>query len=123
MLIKPILELHPAGIIIPRINSVSDAEKVVSSCRYPPRGNRGFGPARGLRFGAIPATEYLASADEQMLVIPQIEHINAVDKIDEILDIEGIDKHLAAFTELLLTAFRFLSLGKNINVPPCELGG
>jgi 2-keto-3-deoxy-L-rhamnonate aldolase RhmA len=91
VLVKPILELHPAGIIIPRIGSVADAEQAVASCRYPPRGVRGFGPSRGCRFGDIPAVDYLASVDDEIMVIPQIEHIDAVNDIEAILDVPGID--------------------------------
>ena len=88
---KPYLELHPAAMIIPRIASVEDAEQAVTSCRYPPRGVRGFGPSRGIRFGAMPADEYLATVDEEIMVILQIEHIDAVNNIDEILAVPGID--------------------------------
>ena len=91
VLIKPILELHPAGVIVPRIGSVEEAEQAVVSCRYPPRGVRGFGPARGTRFGAIGGVEYLDAVDDQIMVIPQIEHIDAVNDIEAILDVPGID--------------------------------
>jgi 2-keto-3-deoxy-L-rhamnonate aldolase RhmA len=89
--VKPLLELHPAGVIVPRIASVADAEQAVVSCRYPPRGQRGFGPARGVRFGHIGGADYLDSVDEQMLVILQIEHIDAVNDIDAVLSVPGID--------------------------------
>ncbi len=88
---KPFLELHPAAIIIPRIESVEDAERAVTSCRYPPRGVRGFGPSRGVRFGHQPRADYLAEIDEKMMVILQIEHIDAVHNINKILDVAGVD--------------------------------
>ncbi len=88
---KPLLEIHPAAVIVPRIGSVEEAEQAVRGCRYPPRGVRGFGPARGVRFGARDTGEYLAEVDAEMLVILQIEHIDAVNRIDEILDIPGVD--------------------------------
>ena len=49
ILIKPVLELHPAAIIAPQVQSVADVEQVVAACKYPPVGIRGFGPRRGRR--------------------------------------------------------------------------
>lgn len=88
---KPYLELHPAAIIIPRIESVADAEQAVSSCRYPPRGVRGFGPSRGVKFGGISRADYLGEIDNRIMVILQIEHIDAVNNIEKILEVPGID--------------------------------
>ena len=91
VVVKPLLELHPAALIIPRISSIADAEAAVQSCRYPPRGVRGFGPIRGVRFGDRSMEDYLTSVDREMMVILQIEHIDAVNEIETILDIPGID--------------------------------
>ena len=91
VVVKPFLEMHPAGVIMPRIGSVEDAELAVRGCRYPPHGIRGFGPMRGVRFGARSVPDYLAAVDDEILVILQIEHVDAVDRIDEILDIPGVD--------------------------------
>ncbi len=88
---KPYLELHPAGIIVPRIASVEDAQQAVASFRYPPRGVRGYGPGRGVKFGAIAPPNYLADIDRQIMLILQIEHIHAVSRIDDILDVAGVD--------------------------------
>ena len=85
VVVKPILELHPAGIIVPRIDSAKRAEAAVRSCRYPPRGVRGFGPSRGVRYGLTCPSDYLAQVDEQMMVILQIEHIDAIKDIDNIV--------------------------------------
>ncbi len=91
VLVKPILELHPAAVIVPRIESVADAEAAVKACRYPPRGVRGIGPARGVRFGRRDMLEYLEKSAEETMVILQIEHIDAVSQIDDILDVPGVD--------------------------------
>jgi len=91
VVVKPYLELHPAAIIIPRIGGAEDAERAVGSCRYPPRGVRGFGPSRGVKFGEIAPPDYLQTVDRDVMVILQIEHINAVKEIDAILDVQGID--------------------------------
>ena len=89
--IKPILDLAPAGIIIPMVNSRADAEKAVASCRYPPKGNRGCGPRRGNRYGAMAMEEYVRISEREPLVIIQIEHRDAVRNLDDILAVEGID--------------------------------
>ena len=91
VVVKPFLEMHPAGIVVPRISSLEDAEQAVQSCRYPPRGVRGFGPIRGVRYSARDTQDYLAKVDSEILVILQIEHIDAVNQIDEILQIPGVD--------------------------------
>jgi 2-keto-3-deoxy-L-rhamnonate aldolase RhmA len=91
VVMKPFLELHPAAVIIPRISSVEDAELAVAGCRYPPRGIRGFGPSRGIRFGETSIAEYIEEIDDQLMVILQIEHIDAVNQIEQILDVPGID--------------------------------
>ncbi|MDR1519638.1 MAG: 4-hydroxy-3-methylbut-2-en-1-yl diphosphate synthase, partial [Planctomycetota bacterium] len=52
-IIKPILEMGPDGIIIPMVNSVDAAVRVMSACRYPPAGARGYGPRRANRYGTV----------------------------------------------------------------------
>ena len=95
VVMKPYLELHPAAIIVPRIEDIHDAKRAVASFHYPPRGVRGYGPARGARFGAVAPPQYLAEIDRQVLLILQIEHIQAVEEIDAILDIPGLDSIVA----------------------------
>ena len=100
VLIKPILELHPAAIIVPMVRSGHEVERVVSACKYPPKGDRGFGPRRGRLFGGQPYPEYLEDADEQIMVIVQIEHVDAVNSIEEILSIDGLDGICIGFNDL-----------------------
>ena len=100
IIIKPILELHPAAIIAPQVQSVAAVERVVAACKYPPVGIRGFGPRRGRQFGGQPYPEYLVDADEQIMVIVQIEHIDAVRALDEILAVEGLDGLCVGFNDL-----------------------
>ena len=89
-IIKPLLELAPAGIIIPMVNTKADALSAVQSCRYPPIGRRGCGPRRGMRFGAMPFEQYLRQSEHDPLIIVQIEDIAAMSELDEILAVEGI---------------------------------
>ncbi len=89
--IKPILELHPAGIIVPQARTVAEAAGAVTACKYPPVGTRGFGPIRGIGYGAMPGPEYLKTANDQIMVFLQIETREAVDNLAAILALEGLD--------------------------------
>jgi 2-dehydro-3-deoxyglucarate aldolase/4-hydroxy-2-oxoheptanedioate aldolase len=89
--IKSVLEMGPDGIIIPQVNSAKEAADVIAACCYPPRGIRGFGPRRANRYATIPDSEYIASIDESLVKIIQIEHINGVKEIDAILKIPNLD--------------------------------
>jgi 2-keto-3-deoxy-L-rhamnonate aldolase RhmA len=91
--IKPVLEMGPDGIIIPMVCTAGQAKDVVAACTYPPKGIRGFGPRRAARYGALSDADYLADVTEEdnLVKLIQIEHIDAVNNIDEILDVEGID--------------------------------
>lgn len=82
------LDAGSYGVICPMIRSVQDAELLVSSCQYPPAGTRSFGPARGLLFGGA---DYVEKANETIMAIPMIETTEAVDCIDGILAVDGVD--------------------------------
>ena len=88
---KPILEMGPEGIIFPQVNSYEQALEAVAACRYPPKGNRGWGPRRAMHFGVdMTAQEYIAQSDD-VLTILQFENISAYKDLDKILSIEGLD--------------------------------
>ncbi len=89
--IKPILDLAPAGVIIPMVNSADEAEAAVAACRYPSRGRRSCSPRRGWKYGAYNLFDYLKASQNDPMVIVQIEHIDAVKNLDEILRVPGVD--------------------------------
>jgi len=91
VLVKPILEMGADGIIFPFINTPENAKKAVSSCLYPPFGSRGFGPIRANKYGMVKIDEYINNAASQIWKIMQIETKEAVDNLDQILMVEGID--------------------------------
>lgn len=91
VLIKPVLDIAPAGVIIPMVSSAEEAKKAVAACRYPPEGVRGCGVRRGTRYGVEPFDEYLEKSKNDPMIIIQIEHIKAVENLDEILKVEGYD--------------------------------
>lgn len=89
-MIKQALDAGAEGIIVPMVCNREQAEKAVSYCRYPPRGIRGLGPLGASDFGRR-FVEYVAEANDRIFVAVQLEHIDAVDNLDEILTVSGID--------------------------------
>lgn len=89
-LIKRAMDAGAHGVIVPMINSKEAAQAAVSAVKYPPVGTRGVGLARAQGYGASfdPYRKWLA---KESIVIVQIEHIEAVDHLEEILSVDGID--------------------------------
>ena len=87
VLIKPVLDIGATGIIVPLIRSAQEARRAVAACLYPPEGIRGFGPRRASNFGELGGPEFCRAANASVMPIVQIEHIDAVNSIDEILTI------------------------------------
>jgi 2-keto-3-deoxy-L-rhamnonate aldolase RhmA len=88
--VKQALDTGADGIIAPLVNDADTAARVASWARYPPLGTRSVGIARAQGYGASFAS-YMATANTQVAVVVQVEHIDAVANIDSILDVEGID--------------------------------
>jgi 2-keto-3-deoxy-L-rhamnonate aldolase RhmA len=88
--IRRFLDIGSPGVLCPFINDGAEASRLVEFTRYPPAGVRGWGPRRAVNYG-FDADEYLAKADGAMLCIPIIESRDAVEHIDEIVAVEGID--------------------------------
>ena len=84
------LDAGAAGVLVPRVRSASDAAAAVAFARYAPGGVRGLGPGRAAGYGRDVARE-LREANERTLVAVQIETRAAVDALDEILAVEGLD--------------------------------
>ena len=98
---KRALDLGAHGIVFPMCNSVEQAQLAVSSCLYPPAGTRSVGgSSHALNFGCK-AAEYYQHANEGILVVVQAEHIDAVQRIDEILAVPGIDAVFVGPNDLL----------------------
>ncbi len=87
------LDAGAYGVICPMINTAKDADALVRACKYPPMGFRSFGPIRAKYYsgGATHGGgDYHHYANEETLVIPQIETPEAIENLDEILQIPGI---------------------------------
>ena len=82
------LDAGAYGIICPMISSAQEAASFVSACRYPPHGDRSFGPARGLLYGGA---DYYHHADQTILTLAMIETQQGLDELDQILAVDGLD--------------------------------
>ena len=83
------LDAGAYGVICPLVNTRAEAEAFVAACRYPPAGRRSNGPIRAGIYGA--STGYQKTANDEVLCIPMIETVQALDNLDAILDVPGID--------------------------------
>lgn len=89
--IKRALDNGAHGIVVPMVNSRAEAEAAVAAAKYPPAGNRSVGGSvHALNFGTN-ANDYYQHANEEVLVVLQCEHIQAVDDADNIFSVPGID--------------------------------
>ncbi|MGC8777071.1 MAG: HpcH/HpaI aldolase family protein [Candidatus Caldatribacteriaceae bacterium] len=86
--LKRALDIGAQGAMIPMVTTKEEAERAVASCLYPPSGIRGFGPRRASLYDRL-GEAYLKKAQE-VLVMIQIEHVEAVNHLDQILQARGI---------------------------------
>jgi 2-keto-3-deoxy-L-rhamnonate aldolase RhmA len=91
VMVKRVIDMGPDGIIFPFIKTVQDARDAVSACTYPPNGIRGWNPVRASRYGFTDTDWYINNADSLVWKILMIEHIDAVNNLEEILKVPGID--------------------------------
>lgn len=88
--IKRSLDLGPSGILIPQVNSASQMKDIIRYAKYPPDGCRSVGIGRAHSYG-LGFSDYVENSNSTTAIIPQIEHIDAVNNIESIVDVEGID--------------------------------
>lgn len=88
--IKTVLDLGADGIIVPQVNTAEETERIVQWARYAPLGSRGVGLARAHGYGRR-FKEYVETANERTTVVVQAEHIRAVENIESIVKVPGID--------------------------------
>ncbi len=89
--IKPVLDAGAHGIVVPQVRSFEEVKGVVADCRYPPVGRRGFGPLVPTNYGRSGGPEYVEAANTQLFVSVMIETAEAVEAIDQIVAIPGLD--------------------------------
>lgn len=86
-----LLDAGACGILAPMINSGDDARRLVEFVKYPPLGQRSWGPRTALPLSGLDATAYLDAANAMTQAIAMIETRAALDALDDILRVEGLD--------------------------------
>lgn len=88
---KRVLDAGAWGIVVPMVNSREEAERAVRATRFHPLGGRSVGGGRHAMSFATTAAEYYRHANDEVLLVLQIEHIDGVEHADEILSVPGVD--------------------------------
>jgi 4-hydroxy-2-oxoheptanedioate aldolase len=132
--IKRALDAGAYGIVVPMVMSRAEAELAVKAAKYPPTGNRSVGGgAHALNFAATSAA-YYEKANDEILVVLQCEHIDAVDQFAEIFSVPGVDAIFVGPNDLARSQYssegkapsaavqeeviqRILKAGRTIKVP------
>ena len=87
-IITKVLDSGSYGVICPMINTREDAERLVSYCRYAPQGTRSFGPSRAVLYAG---EDYAQHANKTILTFAMIETQKALDNLDDIVSVKGLD--------------------------------
>ena len=87
--IKKVLESGPAGIIVPHVNTPEDAQKMIRWSKYPPEGTRSVGISRAQGYG-LNLEDYMSKANQSLILVPQVEHIEAVRNLEAFLKLPGL---------------------------------
>lgn len=88
MYIQRVLDLGAYGVIVPLVNTRTEAEAVVASVRYAPKGARSWGPVRGAIYGGA---DYFSKSSEELLTLVMIESADGLRNAREILAVDGVD--------------------------------
>lgn len=99
-LLKQYLDIGAHSLLVPMVDTAEQATAVVASTRYAPGGIRGVGAALGRATQWGRATEYHQTADDEVFVIAQVESATAVDNVEEICAVDGIDATLVGPADL-----------------------
>jgi 4-hydroxy-2-oxoheptanedioate aldolase len=108
---KRVLDSGAWGVVVPMVNSREEAEQAVSAARYAPQGTRSVGGGRFPMSFQTGAEDYFRNANENVLVVLQIEHIKGVDNADAILSVPGVDACFIGPNDLAA------SMGLGLGVP------
>jgi 2-keto-3-deoxy-L-rhamnonate aldolase RhmA len=102
--ISRVLDAGAEGIMVPMTSTKEQAERIIHYSKYTPLGERGFGSQMGhTDYKPRKAIEFMKEANEHTLVVAQIEAQEAIENIDEILSVEGIDVGLIGPNDLSIS--------------------
>ena len=97
---KRVMDAGAMGVVFPFIKTREEAEAAVAAVKYPPQGVRGFSPSLAAYRQGLPLTDYPAWANENILCLLLIEHREAVEHIDAILSVPGVDAAIIGHMDL-----------------------
>ncbi len=97
--VKRALDSGAKGVICPMINTKDDVIKLVNSIYYPPKGRRSLGIARAQKYGRD-VIGYVKKIEKELVTIIQIEHIDALDNLEEIFQIQDVDGYIIGPNDL-----------------------
>jgi 2-keto-3-deoxy-L-rhamnonate aldolase RhmA len=91
-LVRKALEIRAGGILVPHVLTAEDVEGVVRAAKFPPQGERGIGSlCLSGRWGTVGAREWMRWSNEEQMIGVMIEDVRAMEQIDEIMAVEGLD--------------------------------
>jgi 4-hydroxy-2-oxoheptanedioate aldolase len=92
-LILQVLDVGMTGIMLPGVRSADEVRELVAAVKYPPLGRRGLGPAHSNAYflGPESQADTVARANEETLVLPQVETLEALERVDELAAVPGVD--------------------------------
>lgn len=97
------MDVGAMGVIVPGVTGPEDVAAAVRAVKYYPRGDRGLTTARAADFGLVkPLTEYVTEANAETMVIAIIETPAAIDRLEEIFAVDGLDAAIFGGTDLSL---------------------
>ena len=100
--IQRALDIGGMGILVPMVRTAGEAAAIVGATRYPPQGTRGFGPLRASRY-TFDYEEYYAGANDNILVALIVETREALENLDEIAAVSGVDALFFGLFDLCLS--------------------
>jgi 4-hydroxy-2-oxoheptanedioate aldolase len=104
-LLLQFLDVGIMGVMMPSVMGVDDVKRLVEAVRYPPMGKRGIAPVRANDYllAGMPQAEYIAFANEQIIVMPQIETVEALEALDDLVRVEGVDGYFVGPRDLAMS--------------------
>ncbi|RIM08789.1 siderophore biosynthesis protein SbnG, partial [Staphylococcus cohnii] len=95
-----VLDMGARGIIIPHVKDKATVEHIVELSRYYPQGMRSLNGGRMAKFGEIPLTDYMANANNKIIVMAMIEDQEGISAIEEIVQVDGLDMIIEGAADL-----------------------
>jgi 2-keto-3-deoxy-L-rhamnonate aldolase RhmA len=90
-LIKQVLDMGAAGLVVPMVDTKEQAKEIIQAALYPPKGIRGFGPDVAAPTWGITIPDYIQKANDEILIVLQIESVKGLQNADEIASLERVD--------------------------------